>query len=199
MRPFSQACENNKAPILARLRPYLKPSVTVWEIGSGTGQHAVYFAEQMPHIQWQPTDLPDALPGITAWMLDSPAKNVAQPLVLDVCEQPWPADDMDMVYTANTIHIIEEAAVAALFEGIGRLLKVGGLFFIYGPFIYGGAYTSESNAQFDLWLKARDPNRGIKSLEGLEVLGRRTGLRLKADHAMPANNQLLVWEKINDA
>lgn len=196
MRPFSQACENNKRPILSILQQYLTDACTLLEIGSGTGQHAVFFAEHLPHVQWQPTDLGVALSGMRMWFESSSSNNLLPPLALDVRETDWPVVEMSCAFTANTIHIMDEIAVTQLFVGVGARLLPGGLFFTYGPFIYQGQYTSPSNQEFDRWLKARDPSSGIKSVEVLKAQAKEVGLRLLADHDMPANNQLLVWQKI---
>lgn len=196
MLPFSQACENNKKPILDHLRGYLKAPIRVWEIGSGTGQHAAYFSEQLPHIRWQPTDLPAALPGIAQWRATVATDNFLPALALDVTMGDWPTDEMSAVYTANTIHIISAAAVKNLFEGVGARLVPEGLFFTYGPFLYDGSYTSESNESFDQWLKERDPHSGIKAIETLKAHASEFDMVLIKDHGMPANNQLLVWQKL---
>ena len=196
MQPFSQACENNKQPILSVLQQYLQKPLTVWEIGSGTGQHAVYLAEKLPHIQWQPTDLAASLAGIKRWIDGSQTNNLLPPLFLDVCASPWPTDEMAAAFTANTIHIMNDTATREMFLGVGSRLLPDGLFFTYGPFLYGGRYTSDSNQTFDQWLKERDPSSGIKEIEILKTDAARVGLSLVNDHKMPANNQLLVWKKV---
>ena len=198
MRPFSQACENNKQPILLVLQPYLQRPLKLWEIGSGTGQHAAYFAQNLPHIQWQPTDLTPALAGIKLWVDESQTDNLLLPLFLDVCEVRWPTSEMAAVFTANTIHIMNDDATREMFLGVGSRLLPGGLFFTYGPFLYEGRYTSDSNQTFDQWLKARDPSSGIKEIAVLKSHAARFGLSLVRDHKMPANNQLLVWKKVCD-
>lgn len=195
MGPFSQACENNKQPILTVLKEYLDQPLTVWEIGSGTGQHAAHFSQHLPHIRWQPTDLPTALPGIAQWREAAGADNFLPELALDVSSVEWPVNEMAAVYTANTIHIVSTSTAKDLFEGVGARLITKGVFFTYGPFMYDGQYTSASNQRFDQVLKARDPNSGIKAVELLLSYAKTQGLTLIKDHAMPANNQLLVWQK----
>jgi cyclopropane fatty-acyl-phospholipid synthase-like methyltransferase len=196
MKPYSESCDQNRDPILAVLKPRLADAVALLEIGSGTGQHAVYFGAALPHLTWQTSDLAEYHPGIHAWLDEAALSNVQPPLALDVSEPgAWPREAYDAVFTANTVHIMGEPEVAALFGGVGRLLSGGGLFFIYGPFNYGGRYTSESNARFDQWLKDRDPRSGIKDLDWLKSLADAADLVLEEDLEMPANNRTLVWRK----
>jgi len=195
MKPYSQSCEENQAAILAVLRDVFAERRRVLEIGSGTGQHAVYFARHMPHIFWQTSELLDNHPGIAAWLDEASLPNVTAPLTLDVENKPWPMIDADAVFTANTVHIISWQQVEALFSGVGALLPEGGVFALYGPFNYGGRFTSESNARFDLWLKSRDPLSGVRDFEALDALARTAGLILTHDYEMPANNRTLVWCK----
>jgi hypothetical protein len=193
-KPFSQACENNKRPILAVLREAFAEVDSVLEIGSGTGQHAAFFAEQMPWLRWQPSDCAVNLPGIRAWCDDAALPNLPPPLALNVTE-PWPAVAATAVFSANTAHIMSWPTVGQFIDAVGRLLPAGGVFALYGPFNYGGNYTSCSNADFDHWLKARDRLSGIRDFEAVNALAERAGLALAADHAMPANNRTLVWRK----
>ena len=193
---YSAASEQNRAPIEAVLRECFAAPGEVLELGSGTGQHAVYFAAALPHLLWQPTDLAENLPSIRAWRSEAGLPNLREPRELDVRAQPWPLAVADYVYTANTLHIMSWASVQACLDGVGRVLKPGGLFACYGPFNYGGAYTSESNAHFDAWLKARDPKSGVRDFEALDELARDADLRLLQDYAMPANNRLLCWQKL---
>jgi SAM-dependent methyltransferase len=200
-RPFSQACENNKLPILAVLERYLGSASRVLEIGSGTGQHAVFFAGALPHLVWQTSDLPENHAGILAWLAHADLPNLRAPLELDVTRQPWPlaADvaerpvGLDAVFSANTAHIMSWPAVEALVRGVSRVLAPGGLFLLYGPFHRDGRPTSESNARFDAWLAERDPRMRVRNFEDVDREARRVGLALIEDCAMPANNRLLVW------
>ncbi len=194
-KPFSQACENNKAPILAVLREVMAGARSVLEIGSGTGQHAVYFAGQMPWLVWQPSDRRENLPGIRAWMAEAAPGNLREPLELDVDQPDWPALAVDAAFSANTAHIMSWPQVERCFAGVAARLPAGGVFCLYGPFNYAGQFTSESNARFDAMLRARDPASGLRDCEALQALGARVGLALVADHPMPANNRLLVWRK----
>lgn len=192
-RPFAESCERNKAPILAVLREVFARPGRVLEIGSGTGQHAVHFAGALPHLVWQTSDLPANHPGIRAWQEAAGLPNLLPPLSLDVNE-PWPPMQYDYVFSANTLHIMGWPEVVQFFAAAGKLLKPGGRLAVYGPFNYGGKFTSESNARFDEWLKSRDPKSGIRHFEEVDRLAHEAGLALLADHAMPANNRTLIWE-----
>ena len=196
--PFSEACERNKGPILEVLRRWLgESSGLVVEIGSGTGQHAVHFARHLQQLSWQPTETPGNLAGLNARVGVEGPCNLLPPLELDVVQHDWPcvADGADAVFTANTLHIMSWPEVQALFRGVGRVLRDEGLLIVYGPFRYGGQYTSYSNASFDEALRSRDPASGIRDFEALDALAVQQGLSLVADEAMPANNQTLVWRK----
>ena len=192
---ISEACERNKDPILRILTGVLARCRGVLEIGSGTGQHAVHFATHLPHLRWQPSDRPEYLPGLRERIAHDGPPNLLPPLELDARNLPWPVSRFDAVFTANTLHIMEWAAVEDLFRGVGAVLDTPGVFCVYGPFRYGGHYTSASNAEFDKYLQARDPLSGIRDFEDVNNLAGEQGLYLLEDHAMPANNQLLVWHK----
>jgi len=198
MKPYAESCEQNRLPILEVLRPRLEQCHRLLEIGSGTGQHAVYFTPHLPHLTWQTSDVEENHPAIHAWLDEEGPENALRPLVLDVHKGSWPEQYYDAVYSANTVHIMGWEAVEALFTGVGRVLAPQGLFILYGPFNYGGRYTSESNARFDQWLKARDPQSGIRNFEELDALARAAGLELVEDIEMPVNNRTLVWRKRRD-
>ncbi len=191
-KPFSPASEENKAPIFAVVGPLFAKARRVLEIGSGTGQHAVYFAAQLPHLIWQTSDVPVQLPGIRLWLAEAQLPNLPEPLSLDVTGD-WPTGPFDGVFSANTAHIMGAPEVALMFLGVGRILAPGAPFALYGPFSDGGRHTSESNARFDASLKARDPRMGVRDLDDLRVLADRAGLELRADRAMPVNNRTLLW------
>lgn len=195
MKPFVAACEMNRAPILDVLRVIFKTRSAVLEIGSGTGQHAVYFGAHMPHLTWYTSDLPAHHDGIRQWLDEAERDNVRAPLALDVTRQPWTVPAIDAVYSANTAHIMSWPAVAAMMNGVACALMAGGVFALYGPFNYAGAYTSAGNARFDQFLRAADPAAGIRDFEALDALACNAGLALVDDHATPANNRLLVWRK----
>lgn len=194
-RPFAESCEENKGPILEVLQRVFADRRRVLEVGSGTGQHAIWFARHLPHLVWQTADLPESHAGILAWLAEGPS-NVLPPIVLDAARPDWSdLTGFDAVFSANTVHIMHWEAVEGLFAGVGRILPAGGRFALYGPFNYDGRYTSESNARFDRWLKSRDPGSGVRDFEALDALAHRAGLRLEHDHEMPANNRTLVWCK----
>ena len=195
MKPFSEACEQNKIPILDVLRRHLTTQNTLLEIGSGTGQHAVFFAEQFPHIQWHASDIALYLPGIKLWMQDYQGDNLHGPHKLDVNQADWPLSQVDAVFSANTTHIMHWPDVQAFFQGVGRIIRSQGNFLLYGPFSYDGKHTSQSNADFDRFLKQRDPGSGIRDLSDLQQLAKENGLKLVEDVAMPVNNRTLVWRK----
>ena len=197
-KPFSQACENNKQPILDVIGGIFTKPLTVWEIGSGTGQHACHFARHLPYIQWQPTDRQENIAGINAWLIEASLSNLKPPLVLDVTDEVWPCQHIDALFSANTLHIMSWEEVNILFERLAQCLNDGALVCLYGPFNYGGTYTSESNARFDHWLKSRNPLSGIRDFEDVFALAADIGLALIADHAMPANNRLLHFRKTGD-
>ena len=192
-KPYSEACEQNKKPILTVLQEiFIEPGL-ILEIGSGTGQHAVHFARELAHLDWQPTDQAHYLPGIDLWIAEANLPNLHQPLALDTCRESWPITQAAGVFSANTTHIMNWPAVAGLFRGIGRVLQPGGAFCLYGPFNYDGRYTSASNAEFDAFLKQRDPASGIRDFADLDQLARDNGLRFQRDYPMPVNNRTLVW------
>jgi hypothetical protein len=182
MKPFSEASERNREPILAVLKRVFADTKLVLEIGSGTGQHAAYFAPALPHLVWQASDRAENLPGIREWGSD--------PIELDV-DGKWPEIDADAAFSANTSHIMSWPQVEKMFAGIGRLrVKT---FCLYGPFNYGGKPTSESNARFDAMLRGRDPASGLRDFEAIIALAGRNGMALQEDNAMPANNRLLIF------
>jgi cyclopropane fatty-acyl-phospholipid synthase-like methyltransferase len=194
MKPFSEACEENKGPILAVLERLFVETHGVLEIGSGTGQHAVWLAAALPHLTWQTSDRSENHPGIRAWLDEAGLPNVLPPIELDVAGA-WPEGRFDAVFSANTTHIMSWPEVELMFEGIGRVLEEGGCLALYGPFNFGGNYTSESNARFDQWLKNRDPHSGIRHFEDLDALARSHGLSFVEDIPMPVNNRTLVWRR----
>lgn len=193
-KPFSPSCERNRDPILEVLRIYFADRYTVLEIGSGTGQHAVYFAEALPHLIWQPSDLAENLPGIALWLEEAQLPNVLSPIVIDA-KREWPAKKYDAVFSANTLHIMSWQEVQALFAKLSLVLARDAVVAIYGPFNYEGNFTSESNASFNEWLKARGEHMAIRDFEAVAALANSIGLELVADSAMPANNRLLVWQR----
>jgi hypothetical protein len=192
---FSQACENNKDSILQVISCVFCHPTTVWEIGSGTGQHACYFARHLPHVEWQPTDRAENIPGIGLWQKEAQLANLKPPLTLDVTDAVWPSGTIDALFTANTLHIMSGDEVEICFDHLAGYLNSKALMCIYGPFNYNGTYTSDSNARFDQWLKSQNSLSGIKDFEDILFLATARGLSLTSDIAMPANNRLLVLQK----
>ena len=194
-KPFSQACDNNQQAIFVILERVFAQAQQVLEIGSGTGQHASYFAPRLPQLIWQTSDQAEYHEGINAWLDDSAAENLRRPLVLNVDMPQWPIDKVDAVFTANTCHIMSWASVENMFRQLADVLAVDGTLAIYGPFNYDGQFTSPSNANFDQWLKQRGALQGIRDFEAVAKLASEAGMSLPEDNAMPANNRLLVWRK----
>ncbi len=194
-KPFSQACENNQQAIFTILERVFAQAQTVLEIGSGTGQHAAYFAPRLPHLIWQTSDQEEYHPGINAWLDASSAENLRRPLLLNVDMPQWPIATVDAVFSANTCHIMSWASVVNMFKQLAGVLSAGGTLAIYGPFNYDGQFTSASNANFDQWLKQRGAQQGIRDFEAVNKLASEAGMTLLEDNAMPANNRLLVWCK----
>jgi len=191
--PFSQACENNKPYILDILRDVFADRTAVLEIGSGTGQHACHFAGNLVHLAWQPTDIPENLPVLSPRVRAYTGDNLLPPLALDVRDNPWPVPVPDAVFTANSLHIMAFEAVEQLFAGLARGRPSDCVLAVYGPFNYGGRYTSDSNARFDQWLAQQHPDSAIRDFEAVNALAQEAGFALESDNAMPANNRLLVW------
>jgi len=194
-KPYAPACERNREPILAVLRECFADRRDVLEVGSGTGQHAVHFAAAMPWLSWQCSDRAEHLPGIRQWLDEAGLPNTPAPIELDV-SGAWARRRFDAVFSANTLHIMGWPEVQQFFEGVDAVLATDGVLAAYGPFNYGGEYTSDSNREFDAWLKARDKRSGIRDFEAVDALAREIGLTLMDDVAMPANNRTLVWRRL---
>ncbi|MBQ4889063.1 DUF938 domain-containing protein [Shewanella sp. MMG014] len=196
--PFSQACENNKHAIIKELQQILATRQQVLEIGSGTGQHCVFFSSQLPHLQWQASDQPSYLADLNRRITLEGSVNLIPAIALDVM-QSWPQalneSEIDAVFTANTLHIMSQAMVNAFFNQIGKHISQDAALIIYGPFNYKGRYTSESNESFDQWLKENNPESGIRDIEWIETLATEQGFKLQHDFAMPANNRLLHFSR----
>ena len=195
MEGFSQAAENNKAPILDVLRDWLKPDACVLEIGSGSGQHAIHFSQALPSVQWQPSDRSEVQSLLQSNTQVYGSSNLLAPIALDLSSPQWPNTQIDAVYSANVLHIVSTNLGKTMIKGAAQCLQAGGLFIVYGPFRYGCSFTAPSNAEFDDWLRARTPNSGIRDFEWVDVLARAGDLVLQEDRSMPANNQCLVFQK----
>ncbi|RBA25367.1 DUF938 domain-containing protein [Herminiimonas fonticola] len=198
-KQFSSACERNREPILAILDKEFADRKHVLEIGSGTGQHAVFFGAGLPQLIWQTSDLPQNHSSIQAWLQEAALKNVLPPIALDMSNAEWAVDlldkDMDAVFTANTCHIMAWSEVEKMFAGAAHVLQAGGKLCVYGPFNYKGQFTSVGNAQFDASLRTQAAHMGIRDIEAMQELANAHGFIMQADHAMPANNRLLVWQR----
>tara|TARA_R110000744_G_scaffold25455_7_gene63108 strand:+ start:8640 stop:9263 length:624 start_codon:yes stop_codon:yes gene_type:complete len=189
---YSPSCENNRLPILAVLKSALKDSRHLLEIGSGTGQHAVYFAPALPHLNWQTSDLACNHPSIQAWLGDLPAPNLYQPVVFQVGADDWPVSQVDCVYTANTTHIMQPHEAEIMMQTVAKELPSGGVFCQYGPFTINGEFTSQSNHDFNQHLL----NEGCGGIRDIAELTRWAGeLKLAEQQPMPANNFMLIWRK----
>lgn len=193
-KPSAPSCERNREPILEVLRSHFADRQQVLEIGSGTGQHAVYFAAAMPSLRWQCTDRAEYLPGIHQWLDEAALPNTPAPFALDVAKL-WPSGRYDAVFSANTLHIMGWDEVERLFQQLPRSTSNDAKLAIYGPFNYDGRYTSDSNAAFDEWLQARGEHMRIRDAEAVDVLAQVAGFELIDDVAMPANNRLRIWQR----
>ena len=194
-KPYAPACDRNRDPILGILRTQLADRRAVLEIGSGTGQHAVYFAQALAHLTWQTSERAQALPGLHLWLDEAGLPNTPPPLALDV-SGPWPlpSQRFDAVFTANTLHIMAWPEVQAMFRALPAVMTPGARVVVYGPFNEGGCYTSESNQRFDASLKASAQHQGLRDLEAVDALAQAIGLRRTARVVMPANNVCVVWD-----
>jgi SAM-dependent methyltransferase len=193
--PHAPATARNRNAILAVLQRQFGTRRRVLEIGSGTGEHAVHFAAAMPWLQWQCSDRTEMLAGIQSWLDHAALTNTPPAVALDVGERSWPLSDFDALFSANTLHIMAWPEVEAMFAALPDVLAGEATVVIYGPFNYGGRYTSDSNAAFDSSLRAADPRRGIRDFEAVDALARVAGLVLVDDVAMPANNRCLAWRR----
>jgi len=193
-KPFSLACERNREPILAMLRQYFGDRRRVLEVGSGTGQHAVHFADALPHLEWQASDVEENLQGIRAWLDEVALPNTPAPIAWNVRDEP-PERGFDGIFTANTLHIMSWEEVERLFSVLPDITTDDARLAVYGPFNYDGQATSDSNAQFDRWLRSEDPQRGLRDFEKVDALASAAGFELVEDRAMPANNRCIVWER----
>jgi cyclopropane fatty-acyl-phospholipid synthase-like methyltransferase len=193
-KPYAPACDRNREPILAVLRDHFGDRSKVLEVGSGTGQHAAFFAAALPHLVWQTAERREHLAGIRMWLGEAELPNTPPPIELDV-NGTWPRAAFDAAFSANTLHIMSWMEVERMFSGLGRTLADDAKLVLYGPFNYGGKHTSESNARFDLQLRQGGAHQGIRDFEAVDRLAREIGFRLLEDRAMPANNRCLVWRR----
>jgi cyclopropane fatty-acyl-phospholipid synthase-like methyltransferase len=194
-KPNAPATGRNQEVILQVLQDEFCDAKSVLEIGSGTGQHAVFFAGALPHLVWQSSDREINHDGIKAWIDDAGLENLLLPLALDVEDTEKLNETFDAVFSANTAHIMSFQAVKYMFRLVGSCLTKEGAFCLYGPFNQDGAFSSPSNEKFDASLKAQDGSMGIRDLEDLDALAEANGMRRVRLYAMPANNNIAVWQK----
>jgi len=197
-KSFSQACENNKRPILEVIGGYFDEPGMILEIGTGTAQHAMYFAEKLRKLYWQTSDKAENIEDINAHVNEYTHYNLGRPLPIDVLQKDWQLESCEGVFSANTSHIMNWYMVENMFEGVGHILLPKKYFCLYGPFIFNGQYTSPSNEAFDKMLKEQDPQSGLKNFEDLQKLAESQGLSFFKQHDMPANNNILVWQRNQD-
>ena len=196
-RHFAAAAQRNADPILEVLRFEFADRTTVLEIGAGTGQHAMTFANELTHVKWQPSDVADNCPGISAWLADARLDNVLPPIELDVRYDDAGDLRFDAAFSANTAHIMDEQAVEKMFGVLEKALLPDGLFCLYGPFRIGGAFNTQSNAAFDASLRQRNPAMGIRNLEALDAFALAAGMRRERLYAMPSNNHVVLWRRLS--
>lgn len=196
-KPFAPSCERNQEPILEVLKGLIhEDDKHLLEIGSGTGQHAVFMAPHFPNLQWHTSELLENYTGIKQWLQESQITNIAQPIEFELGQTAFPDIDIDVVFTANTLHIMSSKNVKILITQLGENLKHGAQIIIYGPFNYQGKYTCQSNADFDVWLKDQEQHRGIRNFEVIVEMMQSQNIELINDNAMPANNRLIHFKKI---
>jgi hypothetical protein len=192
-RRSAPAALRNREPIAEVLREWLPSQGLVLEIASGTGEHAVYFAEHFPTLEWQPSDInPDALGSIRAWREASALPNIREPLVIDAASPTWPIERADAILSINMVHISPWASALGLLDGAALLLSSGAPLILYGPWITNGIPTAPSNLEFDADLKRRDPEWGLRRVEEFAAEAQERGFELEATRAMPANNMMLL-------
>jgi cyclopropane fatty-acyl-phospholipid synthase-like methyltransferase len=200
---FSTSSDRNKAAILQRMKFLLPSSGTVLEVASGTGQHAIHMATQMPGIKWQPTNLEaDQLLSVEAWMAEFPLTNILSPLLLNACDDRWPVESAEYeaapviaVFNANMIHISPWEVCLGLINGAGRLLRTGGKLFLYGPYKIDGQHTAPSNLEFEGWLNSLNPEFGVRDIADVAAVADSNGLTHIKSYDMPMNNFFQVFEK----
>ncbi|MBJ89815.1 MAG: methylase [Woeseia sp.] len=195
MKPDAPATRRNRDAILTVLKTEFVDATSVLEIGSGTGQHAVYFGGAMPNLEWQTSDRSENHEGISLWLADKKLSNVKPPLTLDVTTTNRVSASYDAIFSANTAHIMSFSAVKKMFRLIGETLQAHGVFCLYGPFNVGGKFTSKSNEEFNQMLKRQNPEMGIRDLETLNELALENGLIVGNRYAMPANNMIVIWRQ----
>ena len=205
-RQFAAATMRNRDPILAVLDRILPPSGTILEIGSGTGEHAVYLAprlaEHYPDRHWLPSDIaPDRRMSIAAWMVAEPADNILKPVSIDTQSHHWdveriiPHPRISAIVSINMIHIAPWSACLGLLAGAARLLGGGQVLYLYGPFMRGGEHTAHSNESFDERLQVENPEWGVRDLDEVTDAAAGQGFDLAEVVEMPANNLSVIFRR----
>ena len=196
MRRSAPAALRNREPIAEVLGEWLPKSGLVLEIASGSGEHALYFAQRFPGLEWQPSDVhPDALASIAAWRDESGLPNLRPPIAIDAASRDWPIDGADALLSINMVHISPWSSSLGLIEGAARLLAQGAPLILYGPWLKDDVSTAPSNLQFDADLKRRDPEWGLRKVEEFAAAAEEHGLMLAETRAMPANNMMLLLRR----
>ena len=193
-KPYALSCDRNSEPILGALKEIITNQKSLFEVGAGTGQHAIFMAPHFPNMFWTLADQEDRHEGINMWLKDFPRSNVRGPVEYSIGNSEIKGD-VDVVFTANVIHIISWELSLKLFDDVSQKLPADGLFLIYGAFNYDGKFTSESNEKFEAWLKEKDPQSGIRDFEKVVSELSMRSMELAEDKEMPANNRLLVFKK----
>jgi hypothetical protein len=195
LRRSAPAALRNREPIAEVLREWLPPSGLVLEIASGSGEHAVHFAQSFPSLEWQPTDVhPDAIASIAAWRSAAALGNVRPPLVLDAAAPDWPVERAAAVLSINMVHISPWASALGLIAGAARLLAAGAPLILYGPWLRAGIEPEPSNRAFDADLRRRDPAWGLRRVEDFAAAAE-PHFDLVARRDMPANNLMLLFRR----
>lgn len=194
-KPYAPAADRNRAAIFDALVHELMHNDHIIEFGSGTGQHMCHFAKRRPGNTWQPSDLPEQLPGIRLWITESGCSNILPPMAIDLADDLPSGLNATLCYSANTLHIVSWPLVQRFFLHAAAVLHTGGKLCVYGPFLFNGLHTSEGNRLFDQQLRCQDPSRGLRDVMDLNQLATQH-LFLEARVVdMPANNHLLIWDR----
>ncbi|MGV6852684.1 MAG: DUF938 domain-containing protein [bacterium] len=195
-KPFAESCEKNKHVILDVLRQQIPDQkLNLLEFSAGTGQHAVFLAPHFPKLTWYPTELDEQIPGLLMWLEEYPYPTIQPPIRYQLGLDRWPDVQADIVYTANTLHIMRWEHVCLFIQHMGENLRKKARFIVYGPFNFDGQFTSESNRKFDQWLKSIESHRGIRDFEAIQTEMNKAKIQHLQTIAMPANNFILIFEK----
>jgi hypothetical protein len=192
-RRSAPAALRNRGPIAAVLAEWLPATGLVLEIASGSGEHAVHFAERFPALEWQPSDVhADALASIRAWRNEAGVRNIREPIAIDAASSNWPLDRADAVLSINMVHISPWPSALGLLDGAARLLRAAAPLILYGPWFRGDVPAAPSNLDFNADLKRRNPQWGLRRVEDFAAAAEDRGFRLEALREMPANNLMLL-------